>query len=100
MLQNHVDIIKTFPAKSMAAADLSAALEACEKLCMSNGKCTACSADMTTAPPHEAVRWVAMSQKCILDSLKSWPGTMVGDVSMKKSSGTVNITLTGPAGAW
>ena len=74
---NKAGVIKEFPAQSMAAADLSTALRACETLCLSDAQCTACSVDMYKGAvgSGEAVRWAALSQTCILTNTdhKHWP---------------------------
>ena len=86
--------IKTFPstAANSTAAD-TAAMKACSAFCATSAACTACSVD------HEVGinKWAAIPT---CGAVKTWAGSIVGDIVRKIHPGVATLTLTGPADAW
>ena len=94
---NHASVLSKFVAKSLSAADETAALTACETFCLSNAACSACSVDQIHPAPNQQVQWVAIP-KCGI--VEHWAGALAGDISEKKSPGDATITLSGPSDRW
>jgi hypothetical protein len=91
---NHDGVLSTFVAKTVKAADDDVALEACEKYCIGDEKCTVCSVDHL---PSNLSQWVALPA---CGERAKWAGSIAGDVSTKSSAGQATITLAGPSSVW
>jgi len=94
-LDNHQGVLAKFVAASISSPDVAKALSQCEDYCINVDACNYCSVDKLTT----TVQFVAIPA---CGSIKTWDGTMVGDVSEKTtaSSGTATITISGPADVW
>ena len=100
---NHVDVLQTFVAASVAVADARAALSACEEFCALDGACQACSVDCmgfgSDGKSCVKAQWAALPA---CGDVKSWQGLLPGDISTKHATGGGNatVTLSGPAEGW
>jgi hypothetical protein len=92
--KNKQGVLKEFTAKTKAAADAADALGACEAFCAATAACTACSVD---AAGVTGLQWAAIPA---CGDVKTWGGSIAGDISSKVVSGDARITLSGPADAW
>lgn len=85
---NHNNILGSFPSKSASAADLAAALAACDAFCEKTDACHFCSVDQTQQPPNPTYRWTAIPS---CGDEKTWTGAIAGDISTKTTGGNVCI---------
>jgi hypothetical protein len=93
---NKQGVLKKFLAKTESAADLNAALKACETFCEATTACNACSVDNLGGKSLKA-QWVAIPA---CGKIATWSGAIPGDISTKSFSGNVTITLKGTSFAW
>lgn len=94
---NHARV-EPFTAKSVAPADLEAAVAACEAYCLSDDACNFCSVDDVGGKRLTGARWWAL-KSCTLKQAKL-PSPIPGDVSSKRRAGDVTLTISGPASGW
>ena len=90
--KNKQGVLKEFPAATSSVADATAALVACEDFCRASSECTACSVDLAAR-----LQWAAIPD---CGAIRTWPGSIAGDISFKSSAGEATITLSGPASGW
>mmetsp|Transcript_39782 Transcript_39782/g.92029 ORF Transcript_39782/g.92029 Transcript_39782/m.92029 type:complete len:894 (-) Transcript_39782:67-2748(-) len=95
--------IQAFPMHGSTFAAAEAARDQCQQFCWNEANCWGCSVDCETAPYAYGTLLTACQWNAIKScgSVKKWSGSITGDISRKQpQGGRVQITLSGPAGAW
>eukprot|EP01084_Bolivina_argentea_P258907 436667_1 len=99
-LNNMNNPLKSFATTGNSDSDVNNALNECEKYCINNNECNACSIMCWLMNP--------VQQQCQFNALTSCGkiikytyeyGMIIGDVSTK-NTGIINITISGPSNVW